>query len=89
MYYVSEFVTVHNHDLVIVDDHQFFRSHRKVSESDVVTVNSLRRVSVRTCYVYQFLVQQVGAYKFVGFTLKDLYNKLQGEKSGIIMDGDS
>lgn len=89
VYYVSKFVTVHNHDLFIVDDRQFLRSHRKVSESDVVTVNSLRRVSVRTCYEYQFLVQQDGAYEFVGFTLKDLYNKLQGEKSGIMMDGDS
>ncbi|KAK9912106.1 hypothetical protein M0R45_035980 [Rubus argutus] len=89
VYYVSEFVTVHNHELTIANHRQFLRSHRKVNESDVATVNSLRRVSVRTCYAYQFLVQQAGGYEFVGFTLKDLYNKLQGEKAEIMIDGDS
>ncbi|KAK9943741.1 hypothetical protein M0R45_009339 [Rubus argutus] len=39
----------------------------------------MKGVSVKTSMAYEFLVHQTGGYPFVGFTLKDLYNKLDGD----------
>ncbi|KAL6127468.1 hypothetical protein ACLB2K_070833 [Fragaria x ananassa] len=65
------------------------RSHRHVRDNDLAQVNALRKVSMRTCRAYEYLVHQAGGYEFVRFTLKDLYNAMQGERTEILMDGDA
>ncbi|KAL6223225.1 hypothetical protein ACLB2K_006613 [Fragaria x ananassa] len=37
----------------------------------------MRRASIKTCHAYEYMVDVLGGYANVGFTLKDLYNKLE------------
>ncbi|XP_040364040.1 protein FAR1-RELATED SEQUENCE 5-like [Rosa chinensis] len=89
VYYASEFSTEHNHALTRPEHRHFLRSQRHVSDYNLAQVNTLRKVSVRTCRAYEFLVHQAGGYEFVGFQPRDLYNKMQGERREIMMDGDA
>lgn len=88
VYYASEFVTKHNHQLARPEHVRFLRSHRKVLDHDIAQVTALRKVSVSTCRAYELLVHQAGGYEFVGFTIKDLYNRLDSERREIMVDGD-
>ena len=89
VYYVAEFITEHSHSLTRPEHRHFEKSHRHVRESDLAQVNAFRKVSVRTCRAYEYLVDQAGGYEFVGFTLKDLYNAMQGDRAEILVDGDA
>lgn len=89
VYYVSEFVTNHNHDLVRREHVRFLRSHRSVMDHDIAKVTAMRKVSISTCQAYDLLVTQAGGYDYVGFTLKDLYNHLDSGRREILVDGDA
>ncbi|XP_050369199.1 protein FAR1-RELATED SEQUENCE 5-like [Argentina anserina] len=89
VYYASEFTTEHNHELTRPEHRHFMPSHRHVSDYDLAQVNTLRKVSVKPCLAYEYLVHQAGGHEFVGFTLRDLYNKMQGERKEIMIDGDA
>lgn len=89
VYYASEFTTEHNHDLARPEHRHFLRSHRKVKDSDIAVVLSMRTVLVKTTCAYEFLVNAASGHKFVGFTIRDLYNKLKEAKAEIILDGDA
>lgn len=89
VYYATEFITEHNHQLVISEHARFLRSHRNVRDHDLAQVTALRKASVKTSQAYEYLVHQAGGYKYVGFTLKDLYNSLDSERREITLDGDA
>ncbi|KAK9912722.1 hypothetical protein M0R45_036571 [Rubus argutus] len=89
VYYASEFITEHNHPLSKPERRQFLSSQWTVRDPDLAQGNSLRKVSMPTCHAYEFLVHQAGGYKYVGFTSRNLYNKLQGEIREVLMDGDA
>ncbi|XP_050368420.1 protein FAR1-RELATED SEQUENCE 5-like [Argentina anserina] len=79
VYYASEFITEHNHALAAHRQSQSLH----LRKHDVTQVNASRKVSVRTCDAYEFLVHPVRGYEFVR-----LYNKPQGERKEVVMDGD-
>lgn len=89
VYYASEFVTEHNHDLVRPEHVRFLRSHRKVMDHDIAQVSAMRKVSIPTCQAYDLLAEQAGGYAYVGFTLKDLYNHIDSGRREILVDGDA
>jgi zinc finger SWIM domain-containing protein 3 len=89
VYYATDFVTEHNHNLVRREHVRFLRSHRSVMDHDIAQVSSMRKVSISTCQAYELLVHQAGGYDFVGFTLKDLYNHLDSGRREILLDGDA
>ncbi|CAI0546333.1 unnamed protein product [Linum tenue] len=88
-YKVEEFVSEHNHDRVGPEQVQFLRSHRSLNEGDKAQVESLRGVGVKPSQIMDLRVNEVGGYDNVGFTLKDLYNFVDGGKhpSVVITDG--
>ncbi|KAM5578706.1 protein FAR1-RELATED SEQUENCE 5-like, partial [Rosa sericea] len=86
---VVQFITEHNHALATAEFVPFLRSHRKVRDHDVAQVTALKKVSVGTCRAYEFLVHQAGGHEFVGFTIKDLYNKMDAERRELMVDGDA
>nr|XP_011470173.1 PREDICTED: protein FAR1-RELATED SEQUENCE 5-like [Fragaria vesca subsp. vesca] len=76
LYTVRKFVTEHNHGLAEPVERQFLSCFREVTEDDISVVLSLRTAHVPTSVAYEFLALQAGGPQFVGFMLKDLYNKL-------------
>ncbi|KAL6179587.1 hypothetical protein ACLB2K_051100 [Fragaria x ananassa] len=52
----------------------------------VKPVNALRKVSFGTARAYEFLVHQAGGHEFVGFTIRDLYNRVQEENNKMMLD---
>ncbi|XP_050374816.1 protein FAR1-RELATED SEQUENCE 5-like [Argentina anserina] len=75
-YQVTRFVTTHNHNLADIFEKHFLRSNRKVTMQDILEVEALGDANVNTSAAFNYLVQQAGGREFVGFMLKDLYNKL-------------
>ncbi|XP_062005564.1 protein FAR1-RELATED SEQUENCE 5-like [Rosa rugosa] len=85
---VVEFITQHNHALAPTELKSFLRSHRNVSDHALAQVTSLRKVSVTTSRAYELLVHQAGGHEFVGFTMKDLQNKVDEARKEMYIDGD-
>ncbi|KAL6142132.1 hypothetical protein ACLB2K_060415 [Fragaria x ananassa] len=88
-YYASSFKTEHNHPLTQPIHTPFIRANRGVKEHDIAQVISLRKVSVGTARAYEFLVHQAGGHEFVGFTERDLYNRVQRENNKLRLEGDA
>jgi hypothetical protein len=84
-----EFASDHNHELASVSNVQFLCSHRKVGESDEAQVQALRSVGVKTSQIMDHLVHQSGGYENVGFTKKDLYNRIDMDRMFKISHGDA
>ncbi|KAL6144385.1 hypothetical protein ACLB2K_055078 [Fragaria x ananassa] len=79
-YHVSKFATEHNHGLACISERHFLRSHRHVSVQDIAEVLALQEAQVSTSVAYDYLVNQAGGQEFVGFMLKDLYNKMDANR---------
>lgn len=72
--FVSEVKTKHNNKCIDAVHVHFFWSHRIINDANMS--KSMKKLSIKTFRVYDFMVHQVGGYEFMGFTIKDLYNKL-------------
>nr|XP_011465766.1 PREDICTED: protein FAR-RED IMPAIRED RESPONSE 1-like [Fragaria vesca subsp. vesca] len=49
----------------------------------------MTRVSIRPCHAYEYMVEQSGGYRRVGFTVKDLYNKIDQQRRTAPFESDS
>ena len=49
----------------------------------------MREASIKTSFAYEYMVHQAGGYEYVGFTIKDLYNKMDYARQEAILDGDA
>ncbi|KAL6184740.1 hypothetical protein ACLB2K_046140 [Fragaria x ananassa] len=88
-YIVVDFRTDHSHDLVQPHESHLLRSHRSVLDSDLALAKSMRRASIKTCHAYEYMVDVSGGYANVGFTLKDLYNRLDASQREDMIGGDA
>ncbi|KAM5578915.1 hypothetical protein ABKV19_008967 [Rosa sericea] len=88
-YVVVDFKTDHSHDLAQPHESHFLRSHRSVLDSHLALATSMRRVSIKTCYAYQYMIDISGGFANVGFKMKDLYNKLDSSQREIVLEGDA
>lgn len=88
-YVVKAFVPEHSHELATGNQTAFIRSHRNVGKSDLARANTMSKVSIRPCHAYEYMVEQAGGYKTVGFTEKDLYNKLDQQRRTTSFESDS
>lgn len=89
LYHVSKFVTDHNHELAQVSERYLLRSNRHVLIQDIYEVQALREAQVSTSAAYDYLLKQSGGAEFVGFLLKDLYNRLDADKKINKQHGDA
>ncbi len=49
----------------------------------------LRELEVHTSKVYEHLVEQAEGHEVVGFTHKDLYNRLTDKRRSVEIEGDA
>lgn len=75
-YIVTGFSVGHNHDFVKSFQCHLLLSNRNVPESMLATAVSLRRAGVKTSRVMDLFVKQREGFKNIGFTQKDLQNRL-------------
>nr|XP_011465707.1 PREDICTED: protein FAR-RED IMPAIRED RESPONSE 1-like [Fragaria vesca subsp. vesca] len=79
----------HNHELATGNQIAFVRAHRHVSEAALALTNTMTTVSIIPCHMYKYMVEQAGGYLVVGFTMKDLYNKLDQQRRTSPFESDS
>ncbi|KAK9932447.1 hypothetical protein M0R45_019685 [Rubus argutus] len=88
-YIVDDFITEHSHKLAETHESHLLRSHRSVQDAHLALATSMQRVWVKPCHTYEYIVDKVGGFSNVGFTIKDLYNKLNSRRREILLDGDA
>ncbi|XP_071902772.1 protein FAR1-RELATED SEQUENCE 5-like [Coffea arabica] len=84
-YVVSEFVRLHTHKLACPSTTKFLKCHRKVSDANYAQAHTLCRVGMKTSQIMKLC----GGYQYVLFTMKDLYNRMNGGRMEEIADGDA
>ncbi|XP_024169330.1 uncharacterized protein LOC112175817 [Rosa chinensis] len=52
-YFVSKFITNHNHDVAVSEEVQFLRSHRGVTDSVIAQVEALQKAQVHISRIYE------------------------------------
>ncbi|KAF1868274.1 hypothetical protein Lal_00018795 [Lupinus albus] len=86
-WYVSYFVDEHNHELVGEHYGAMIASNRRMTETDVAQMNTMREVGIGTGKIFGSFAGQSGGYQYIGFSKKDMYNQIQ--KQRIIGNGDA
>ncbi|OMO83860.1 hypothetical protein CCACVL1_11123 [Corchorus capsularis] len=73
---VSWFEGQHNHDLAKRKQRHLLRSNRQVTEGSIQFARAWRRTGARPCQIMSYLATEAGGFQSVGFTRKDLSNRL-------------
>ncbi|KAL6188272.1 hypothetical protein ACLB2K_039665 [Fragaria x ananassa] len=89
MYRVRHFVHKHSHELAQPNEVHFLRSNRNVEDRDVAQVQWLCGRQVHTSRAFEKLLEQAGGRDVVGFTVKDLYNKVDKLRKKSYTDEDA
>ncbi|KDO38459.1 hypothetical protein CISIN_1g047657mg, partial [Citrus sinensis] len=55
-------------------------SHRRVTEPDLVAASSLQQVGVKPPQIHKFMVHRSGGYDKVGYSMKDVQNRLDSKR---------
>ncbi|KAL3630327.1 hypothetical protein CASFOL_023311 [Castilleja foliolosa] len=84
LWYVTDHVTNHNHDLCPPQSSHLLRSHRKVSATQLLYLQELKKSGVGVADGFRVLKNQCGGSPFVGFSSKDAYNAVSKSK---VFDG--
>ncbi|KAF1887776.1 hypothetical protein Lal_00023784 [Lupinus albus] len=66
-WYVSYFVDEHNHELVGEHYGAMIASNRRMTETDVAQMNTIREVGIGTRKIFGSFVGQCGGYQYIGF----------------------
>ncbi|KAF1876592.1 hypothetical protein Lal_00021150 [Lupinus albus] len=86
-WYVSFFVDDHNHELVGEHYGGMIASNRSMTKTDAALMNTMREVGIGTGKNFGSFAGQSGGYRYIGFSKKDMYNKI--EKQRRIGNGDA
>lgn len=76
-------------DLAMQREIHFIRSNRRVADADVGHVSAMRTCSISTSRAYDYLVKSSGGFQFVGYTSKDLFNKIEANRRAKLINGDA
>ncbi|KAI8572373.1 hypothetical protein RHMOL_Rhmol01G0193400 [Rhododendron molle] len=88
-YVVTEFVSAQNHPLAAPQCVPFMQSHRHVGDANIAQVMAMRNVGMKAAEIMDYMTCQSGGFQNVGFTVKDLRNKLQSSRKEEIRNGDA
>ncbi|KAK9940000.1 hypothetical protein M0R45_016678 [Rubus argutus] len=58
-------------------------------DKDVGHVTAMRTCSISTSKAYDYLVKSSGGFQFVGYTSKDLFNKIEANRRAKLINGDA
>ncbi|KAF1879522.1 hypothetical protein Lal_00005989 [Lupinus albus] len=79
-WYVSYFVDEHNHELVGEHYGAMIASNRRMTETVVAQMNTMREVGIGTGKIFGSFAGQCGGYQYIGFSKKDMYNQIQKQR---------
>lgn len=85
-WYIKYLNDDHNHTMVDEKYVGMLPAHRKVSEYDLLQMNEMRKVGIRTPHIYSYIASQAGGYENVGFKLRDMYNEGERQKNSHFSD---
>ncbi|KAJ1422690.1 FAR1 DNA-binding domain protein [Sesbania bispinosa] len=67
---------VHNHKLLFEEYVGMLAAHRKMNESEIMQMNSMREAGIGVTQIYGLTANQYGGYNRVGYRKKDMYNEI-------------
>ncbi|KAJ1400731.1 Zinc finger, PMZ-type [Sesbania bispinosa] len=73
---VKGFSDEHSHELLPRKYEGMITSHRKMNETDIVQMNTMREVGIGVTQIYGLAANQSGGYKNVGYRKTDMYNEI-------------
>lgn len=79
----------HNHTIALAEHVLFLRSHRNISDEDISAAQMMESTGIKTSQIMKLFVKQSGGYGSCGFTVKDLYNRLDLERKTEIIYRDA
>ncbi|KAH9685713.1 protein FAR1-RELATED SEQUENCE 5 [Citrus sinensis] len=83
------FQAVHNHNLTPPQLVHHLRSHRTVTDPELVMATSLQRVGVTPLQIHEFMVDRSGGYNRVGYNRVDVQNKLASNRRRHLKESDA
>ena len=79
LYYIKQHIFLHTHELTRAEWQHLHRSERHVSIAEKIdTIHSFEEASIRPTTAYRYLSQDAGGDEFVGHTLTDHINYVNG-----------
>jgi hypothetical protein len=85
-WYIKYLNDEHNHPLLDDKFIGMLPAHRKMTEYDILQMNNMRKVGIRTPHIYGLFANQAGGYQKVGFRKRDMYNQLERQRRSNISD---
>ncbi|KAJ1405631.1 Zinc finger, PMZ-type [Sesbania bispinosa] len=79
-WYATVFYDEHSHPLLDKRYSGMLPGHRKMSESDIIQMNSLLQAGISPAHIFGHFALQCGGYEKVGFRLKDIYNQIERQR---------
>lgn len=86
-WYVTCFDDAHNHDLVPKQQGGILAGHRKMTEADVMSMNSFMKCGISAPEIFNSFAGQSGGYEKVGFGPKNMLNQLAKQRRSCYSDG--
>ncbi|KAJ1443658.1 MULE transposase domain [Sesbania bispinosa] len=80
------FVDEHNHDRLGAVHCSMLPAYRKMGDSDVVQMNNMIKVGIRPPNIFSSFASQSGGYEKIGFSKKDMYNKINEQRRKVCSD---
>ncbi|KAK0571085.1 hypothetical protein LWI29_010716 [Acer saccharum] len=88
-YSVRVFMDDHSHKLATFREVSSHRSHRNLDEGDYAQIDDMGKNCIRGCQTFEYMVDQKGGYSKIGFTQKDMYNKIAKLRRSKAFESDS
>ncbi|KAJ1392398.1 Zinc finger, PMZ-type [Sesbania bispinosa] len=73
---VKAFCDEHSHELLPRKYEGMLSSHLKMSETDIIQMNTMREVGIGVTQIYGLAANQSGGYENVGYKKSDMYNEI-------------
>lgn len=88
-YIVTHFISAHNHPLAVEQCVPFLWSHRCVNDADTAQAMAMRKVGMKPDQILDYMTCQSGGFQNLGFTAKDLRNKMDKCRKDEIKNGNA
>ncbi|CAO2147099.1 unnamed protein product, partial [Urochloa humidicola] len=88
-YYIYEFEHEHNHILATASQTHLLRSHRTITDAQLVSVEAAKAVGISNKATFDLMAKEAGGIENLGFTREDMKNKLYSKRSLKVHQGDT